>query len=70
MIGVTQHQLQRVFPGWQFNYRLGFALAEMNVPLIAGDRLMGIEGVIHVDQQVVMTALWRAVTRPDNTHVA
>src|ERR1700751_2697625 len=31
MLGIAQHQLQRVFAGWQFNERFGFPFAEMNM---------------------------------------
>jgi hypothetical protein len=70
MLGVVQHQLKRVFPGWQINERLDFTFAEMNGPPIERDRLVGIEGSIHVNQQMVMAAFGGVVARSDNTHVA
>jgi len=59
MLGVAQHQLKRMFPGWQISERLGFAFAEMNMPLSERDRRVGIGG-----------STQPMLTRSDNTHIA
>ena len=46
---VPQHQLECMLARWQFNKRLSLTSAEMKMSLVLWDRLVRVEGVIHVD---------------------
>src|SRR5208283_5370226 len=70
VLGVTEHQLQRVLAGWQFNKRLSLSGAEMKMSLVLWDRLVWVNWFIYVDQQMMMTAVLGITARLGNTHVA
>ena len=61
VLGVTEHQLQRVFAGWQFNTRFGLPGAEMKMLFVLWDRLVWVKWFVYVDQQMMMTAVWGEV---------
>src|SRR5215472_11902435 len=42
----------------------------MKMGLILWDRFVRVEGFVHVDQQMVVTAVWSIATRLGDTHVA
>ena len=50
MVGVTQHELERMLAGRQFYARLGLARAKMKVRFVLRNRFIGIERLVHVDQ--------------------
>ena len=63
MFGIAQHELERMFAGWKFYSRFGLARAEMQMRFVLRDRLVGIEWLIHVYQQMVMAGCWRNYRR-------
>jgi len=54
---VPQHQLECMLAQWQFNNRLSLSSAEMKMSLILWDWLVRVEGVICVDQQMMVTGV-------------
>src|SRR5262249_58909471 len=70
VLGITEHKLECVSPGRQFNARLGLSSAEVQVVLILRDRIIRIERIVDVDQQVMMAAVRELVSRMRNAHVA
>ena len=70
MLGITEHQLQRVLAGRQFNTCLSLPRAEVKMCLVLWDRLVWVKWFIYVDQQMMMTAVWGITARLGNTHVA
>ena len=58
MVGIPQHELERVLAGWKFDARFSLAGAKMKVRFVLRNRLIGIERLIHVYQQMVMAALF------------
>ena len=70
MLGVTEHQLQRVLAGRQVNSRLSLPRAEMKMCLVLGDGLVWVNWVVHIDQQMMMTAVWGVAARLGDAHAA
>src|SRR5260370_38155703 len=70
MIGVTQHQLQGVFAGWKFDTSLGLARSIVKMRLVLWNRLVGVERVIYVNQQMVMAAVLEIIAGVSYNHVA
>ena len=70
MLGVAEHKLQRVLARRQFNTCLGLPSPEMKMLLILWDRLVWLDRVIYVDQQVMMPAVWGIAARLGHPHVA
>ena len=70
MLGITEHQLQRVLARWQFNTCLSLPRAEVKMGLVLWDRLVWVKRFVYVDQQMMMTAVWGITARLGNTHVA
>ena len=54
---VPQHQLECMLARWQFNNPLSLTSAEMKMSLILWDWLVWVEGVICVDQQMMVTGV-------------
>ena len=50
--------------------RLGLSGAEVEMRLVLRDRLVRIEGFVHVDQEMMMTAVRRVAARLGDAHVA
>ena len=65
---VPQHQLECMLARWQFNNRLSLTSAEMKMSLVLWDRLVRVEGVIYVDQQMVVTSVRFVDTGRRNPH--
>ena len=70
VLGIAEHQLQRVLAGWQFNTCLSLPGAEMKMCLVLWDRLVWVERFIYVDQQMMMTAVGGVAARLGDAHVA
>src|SRR5271166_525022 len=70
MLGIAEHQLQRVLSGRQFNTCLSLPRAEVKMFLVLWDRLVRVKWFVYVDQQMMMTAVWGITARLGNTHVA
>ena len=70
MLGIAEHQLQRVLAGRQFNTCFSLPGTEMKMCLVLWDRLVWVDRFIYVDQQMMMTAVWGSAARLGNTHVA
>ncbi len=56
VVGVAEHELERVRPGRQLDLRLGLAGAEMQVVPVGRDRVVGVERLGYVDEEVVVAA--------------
>ncbi len=69
MVAITQNQLQRVRSGLKFQDGLGLPLAKMDLLRIFRDRL-GQFRQLRIDQQVMVTRIFKAVTRWGNGHSA
>ena len=70
MFGVAQHQLKRMFTRWKFDTRLGLTRPEMKMRLVLCNRFLGIERFIDINQQMVMAAVLKIVTRMSYAHIA
>src|SRR5581483_7358322 len=70
MLGVAEHELERMLAGRQFKPRLGLTCAKMKVVLVLRDRLARIEWFIDVDKQMMMAAVLIVVARMGDAHVA
>ena len=57
MLGITEHQLQRVIANGQFNTCLSLPRAEVQMGLVLRDRLIWIKRFIYIDQQMMMTTV-------------
>src|ERR1700693_2959978 len=69
MLGIAQHQLERVFAGWQLDTCLGLTRSEMKMGLVLRDRLVWIEWFIHINEQMMVSAVLKIVARVGDTHV-
>ena len=65
---VPQHQLECMLAQWQFNNRLSLSSAEMKMSPILWDWLVRVEGVICVDQQMMVTGVRFVDTGRRNPH--
>src|SRR5262249_585092 len=63
-------QLQRMPAGRQVEIGLGLTCNEMHVILVRGDRFVGIERLIHIDQQMMVATVGKIVTRVRHAHMA
>jgi hypothetical protein len=70
MLGVAEYELQRVFARWQFNACSGLARTKMQVSPVLRNRLIWIERFVHVDQQMMVTAVCKIIPRMRNPHIA
>ena len=70
VFGVAQHELKGMFAGWKFEARLRLARPEMEMRLVLWNWLVGIERFIHIDQQMVMAAVFEIISRVRYAHVA
>ena len=70
VVGVAEHELKRVLARWKLDARFGLACAKMKVRFVLRKRLIGIERLIHVDQEVMMSAVRVAVAGVGHAHVA
>ena len=70
MTGVAQHELKCMFSGWKFDARFGLARSKMKMCLVLRNRFVGIERFIHINQQMVMAAVWVTIARMSDAHVA
>jgi hypothetical protein len=69
MLGIAQHQLERVFSGRQLDTCLGLTRSEMKMGLVLRYRFVGIEWFIHINQQMMMAAVLKIVARVGDAHV-
>src|SRR5262245_53225474 len=70
MLGVAQHELKRVLARRKFDPGFGLARPEMQMRLVLRDRFVRIDGLIHVDQKMMMAAVRVGVARVRYAHVA
>src|SRR5262249_43953557 len=70
MLRIAQHQLKRVLAGRQLDTGLGLARAEMNMVLVLWNRLVRIQRFVHIDQQMMMTAVLKIVAGVGDAHSA
>src|ERR1700677_3835219 len=70
MLGITEHQLQRVLAGWQFNTCLSLPRAEVEMCLVLWDRLLLVNLVVYVGQTMMMNAVWGVAARLGDAHTA
>src|ERR1700754_3727087 len=61
MVGIAQDQLQRVLAGWQLDAGFRLPRAKMHMGLVRRYRLVGIERLIDVDEQVMVAGVRIAV---------
>src|SRR3982074_1208982 len=70
VIGVAEHELKRMVAGWKFDTRLGLARPKMKMRLVLWNWFVGIERFIHINQQMVMAAVFEIIARMSYAHVA
>src|SRR3954467_6927819 len=70
VLGIAQHELKRVRPGRKLEQRFGLPCPEMQMRLVLQDRLLGIDGVVDVDQQMMVTGVLILVAGMGHSHVA
>src|SRR4051794_11288919 len=51
--GIAQHELKRMRPGRKLEQRFGLSCPEMQMRLVLQDRLLGIDRVFDVDEQMM-----------------
>src|SRR4051812_23696043 len=68
--GVAQHELKRVRPGRKLEQRFGLPCPEMQMRLVLQDWLLGIDGVVDVNQQMMMSGVLILVAGMGHSHVA
>src|SRR3981189_2654131 len=56
--------------GWKFDARLSLAGSKMEVRLVLRNRFVGIEWFTHIDQQMVMAAVFEIIACMSYPHVA
>ena len=64
MLGITEDQLKSMLAGLKLQTSLGLTRPEMKMILVLRDRLVHIERFIHVNQQMMMTAVLKIVAHP------
>ena len=69
MIGVAQHQLQRVFARRQFDACFCLARAEVQMGFIRSNRLVGIERFADIYEKVMMSAVLKGISGMGHPHV-
>ena len=69
MLGVSQNELKCVFAGREFDACFRLTSSKMEVRLILWNWLIGIEGFIHIDQQMVMSAVRKIIAGVSYSHV-
>ena len=57
VVGIPQHELERMLAGWKLDPRFGLTCAEMKMRLVLRDRFVRIERLIDVDQKMVVAAV-------------
>ena len=70
VLGIAQDKLKRVFPWRQFDACLRLPSPEMKMFFVLRNCIVRIERFIHVYQQMVMTGVWKIVSRMGYAHVA
>src|ERR1700730_17187174 len=70
MSGVAQDQLQGMLAGWKFNSGLGLARSEVKMRLVLWNRLIGLDWLIHIDQQMMMAAVLEIIAGVSYAHIA
>lgn len=70
MLGIAQHQLQRVLARRRCETGLGLARTEMKVAAILRDRGFEIERLLDVNQQMMMAAVRVVIVGVGDPHVA
>ncbi len=70
MIGIAEHELNRVLAGRQLDTSLGLARSEMKMRFVLCNRLIGIEWFAHIDEQMVMAGILIIIPRVGHAHVA
>ena len=69
MLGIAQHQLERVLAWRQIDKCLGLTRSEMQMGLVLRDRLFDIERFSHINQHVMMAAVLEIVARMGDSHI-
>jgi hypothetical protein len=69
MLGIAQHQLERVLARRQFETCLGLARPEIKVVPVLRDRFVEIERLVHVNQQMMMAGVREIVAGVGDAHV-
>jgi hypothetical protein len=70
MIGISKNELQSMSTGWKLKTGLSLSRPEMNVLLISWDRLIRLNRLIIIDQEMVVAGVRRFVAGMSDTHVA
>ena len=70
MLRIAQHQLKGVRPGRKLEKSFGLPCPKMQMRLVLQDRLLGIDGVVDVDQQMMMAGILVVVAGMRHAHVA
>ena len=70
MFGVAKDELQRVFARRQFNVCFGLARPKMKMVLVLRNRVIWIKRFVHVDQQMMVTAIRKIIPRMRDPHIA
>ena len=70
MFSIAQDQLKRMLAGRQIYEGLRLPCPEMQMFLILWDRLVWIEWLVHIDQEMVMAAVGKIIARVGDPHVA
>ena len=70
VLSVAQHELKGMLTRRKFDARLGLARSKMEMRLVLGNWFVGIEGLIHINQQVVMAAVWKMIACMSYAHVS
>ena len=70
MLGIAEHKLKCVLARRQLYTCLGLPCAEMKMVLVLGNCIVWIDRFIDINQQVMMPAIRKIVTRMRNAHVA
>jgi len=70
MLGIAQHQLERVLARRQFETCLSLARTEVKVVPVLRDRCIEIERLVYVNEQMMMAAVREIVAGVGDAHVA
>ena len=70
MACVAQHELERVLAGRKFYSRFRLARSKMKMRFVLRNRFLGIDRLIHINQQMMMAAVLVIIAGMRNAHVA
>jgi hypothetical protein len=70
VVGISKNELQSMSTGWKLKTGLSLSCSEMNVLLISWDRLIRLNRLVNIDQEMVVASVQGFVARMSDTHVA